>query len=95
MAVLSGYVETMKKFEDTADWDIPGVIKDAADSLKESTDEGAALAVIDSLCLVLQRIESFTKRDDLDLGDICICIRELCDLRPPVPCRSVTSYIAE
>lgn len=52
----SGYAETMDKLKDPSRWDIPGVIADVAEDLRRHSDNGAALAVIDTLSFRMKDI---------------------------------------
>ena len=78
--VPTGYAETMDKLRSSDSWDIPGVIADAAERIRESTDEGPALAVIDSLVFRLRVIRGISRGDKHAFhGDRCKTIELLCD----------------
>lgn len=49
------YAETMDKLSDSRSWDVPGLIADVAERLKESGD-GEAMAVIDHLLFRIRDI---------------------------------------
>ena len=63
----SGYAETMDKLKDADKWDVPGVIADAGERLREATDEGPALAVMDTLLFRLRSlVDAIDKVTDYD-----------------------------
>ena len=54
--IPSGYAETMDKLKRPDNWDVPGVISDVAEDLRCYSDNGSALAVIDTLCFRMKEI---------------------------------------
>lgn len=56
MTVLPGYAEMMDKLKKPDNWDITGIIADVSQKLIDETDNGAALAVIDTLLFRMRDI---------------------------------------
>lgn len=79
--MLTGYSETMAKFEQSENWDLAGVIEDALASLKDSTDEGSAVAVIEVLRSRLEEIRNVARADRHAFfrSDRCKSIELMCD----------------
>lgn len=77
---LTDYAETMDRLKDPEGWDIPGIIADAAERVRVSTDEGSVLAVIDTLVFRIREIREIARGDKHAFpSDRCKTIELMCD----------------